>query len=117
MKALCAAPIRKGGGLIVGPAVAPVTSGSGLCPSLNGDELPPGKSNRRSSRSPASTSDQWCTLAMDQTTEAEPPGRGIASAAPLRYRTFARRRLKSLATRSMTGAGSTPVTVAPSRDA
>ena len=39
-------------------------------------------------------SDQWCTVAIDQTIEAEPSGRGTASAAPSMYRTFAARRVK-----------------------
>ena len=38
---------------------------------------PPGRSTRRTSRSPASMSDQWCTVAIDHTTEAEPSERGM----------------------------------------
>ena len=34
-------------------------------------------------------SDQWCTVAIDHTTETEPSESGTSSAAPLAYRTFA----------------------------
>jgi hypothetical protein len=58
-------------------------------------------------------SDQWCTVAIDHTTETEPTERGMFSAVPLTYRTFSDPRVRSRAVRNMTGAGSTPVTVAP----
>lgn len=41
--AVFAAPIRKGGGLFLGPAMALVTSGPLLCRSLQGDETATGE--------------------------------------------------------------------------
>ena len=65
--------------------------------------------------SPASRSRQWCTVAIDHTTEAESSGTGSASAVLGRSglpRTGGR--VSRRATRSITGAGSTP-TLAPRR--
>jgi hypothetical protein len=67
-KPVFAASICKSSGLFIGPAMASVTPGIWFCPPLHRDQTAMGRRSRRTSRSPASMSDQWCTVAIDHTT-------------------------------------------------
>src|SRR6185437_15154201 len=78
---------------------------------------PPGASTRRTSARPAATSSQWCTVATDHAAVTECSGSGRFSALPCDHTILGPFRVTIRASRSIRGAGSTPVTRAPLRAA
>ena len=109
-----AASIGEGSRLFVSPAMACVASGPWLSPPLYGDQTTTGEEH------PAYLSKSGVDVRPVVHGGDRPHDRSRIVKQRDRlsdtfgYRTFAGRRVRSLATRSMTGAGSTPVTVAPS---